>query len=67
MDTTNETAKDPRSKGWVTSIALIPKDGILPTQHVLVGYDHLPFGCKACHNWSNRVRDCSEIPKHPIK
>jgi hypothetical protein len=70
IDTSNETAKDPRfcinlavSEGWVTSIDLETEGGILPVQKVLVDYDKLPMRCKACHSWKHRVRDCKEIPR----
>ena len=57
MDTSNETAKDPRfcinlkvSKGWVTNIDMDGGEDGLPPQRVLVDYDKLPIRCKACHS-----------------
>lgn len=52
-DTTNETSirfcvNLKVDKGWVTNIVLSTKEAILPTQHVLVDYDNLPFWCKGC-------------------
>lgn len=74
IDTSNETAKDPRfcvnlnvNKGWVTSIDLEVEGGILPPQKILVDYDKLPMRCKACHSWKHRVRDCKELQKRPLQ
>ena len=57
MDTSNETAKDPRfcidlkvNKGWVTSIDLEGGEDGMPPPRVLVDYDKLPIRCKACHS-----------------
>ena len=74
IDTSNETAKDPRfcvnldiNKGWVTNIDLEVEGGILPPLKILVDYDKLPMRCKACHSWKHRVRDCNEIHKRPMQ
>ena len=74
IDTTNETAKDPRfcinlvvSRGWVTSIDFETERGVLLVQKVLVDYDKLPMRCKACHSWKHRVKDCKETQKNSLR
>ena len=74
IDTSKKTLKDPRycinlkvNKGWVTSIALSKEEGILPTQHLLVVYDNLPFRCRSCHKWKHKVRDCKDNKKTRVK
>ena len=72
IDTSNETAKDPRfcvnlkvKEGWITSIVLETEDSNIPPQRVIVDYDKLPMRCRACQSWLHRVRDCKEIQKKP--
>ena len=62
IDMSNKMERDSRffanlmvDKGWVTNIDLKPKDGISPSQSVMVDYDKVLIRCKACHSWKYKI------------
>ena len=74
IDTSNETAKDPRfcvnlkiKEGWITSIELVSEDSTIPPQRVIIDYDKLPMRCRACQSWQHKVRDCKEFQRKHVK